>query len=112
MRRIAILAEGALGWHSSKTAIGVMREAFDMGISIPQQLSVIGFDDVRLAQFVIPPLTTVQMSQTEIARLAFKALISEMERESPSPTGTEYVLETNLVLRKSTALASHLRTKL
>ena len=82
-----------------------MREAFDMGISIPQELSVIGFDDVRLAQFVTPPLTTIQMSQTEIARLAFKALISEMERDEPSTTGTEYLMQTNLVLRNSTALA-------
>jgi DNA-binding LacI/PurR family transcriptional regulator len=102
----------AIMCSNDMTAIGVMREAFDMGISIPQELSVIGFDDVRLAQFVIPPLTTIQMSQTEIARLAFKALISEIDREAPSPNGTEYVLETNLVLRKSTALASHLKTKL
>jgi len=87
------------------TAIGVMREAFDCGISIPQELSVIGFDDVRLSQFIIPPLTTVQMSQSEIARLAFKALITEVERDDPAPSGTEYLVQTNLVLRKSTALA-------
>jgi DNA-binding LacI/PurR family transcriptional regulator len=88
------------------TAIGVMREAFDCGIAIPQELSVIGFDDVRLAQFIIPPLTTIQMSQTEIAKLAFKALLTEVERKTPSPTGTEYPLNTDLVLRNSTALAS------
>jgi LacI family transcriptional regulator len=87
------------------TAVGVMREAFDLGISVPQDLSVIGFDDVRLTQFVIPPLTTVRMSQTELAKLAFQALLTEVERDVPSPTGTEYVLETDLVLRKSTALA-------
>jgi len=87
------------------TAVGVMREAFDYGISIPQELSVVGFDDVRLAQFIIPPLTTVQMSQTELAKLAFKALLTEVEREIPSPNGTEYVLNTDLVLRRSTALA-------
>ena len=60
---------------------------------------------MRLAQFVIPPLTTVRMSQTEIANLAFKALLAEVERNAISPTGTEYVLETDLVLRESTALA-------
>jgi LacI family transcriptional regulator len=87
------------------TAIGVMREAYDYGISIPQELSVIGFDDVRLAQFMIPPLTTIQMSQTELARLAFKALLTEVEREEPNPSGTEYFLDTALILRKSTALA-------
>ena len=86
------------------TAIGVMREAYERGIPIPQELSVIGFDDVRLAQFIIPPLTTVRMSQTELARLAFKALLAEVEDKTQSKSGAEYVLETDLVLRKSTSL--------
>jgi DNA-binding LacI/PurR family transcriptional regulator len=46
------------------------------------------------------------MSQTELAKLAFKALLTEVNRDSPSANGTEYTLETDLVLRKSTALAS------
>jgi len=87
------------------TAIGVIREAYEYGIPVPQSLSVVGFDDVRLAQFITPPLTTIRMSQSELARLAFKALITEVERESPSEHGTEYLLDTDLVLRKSTALA-------
>ena len=86
------------------TAIGVMRRSHDAGISIPRELSVIGFDDIRLAQFVIPPLTTVQMSQAELARLAFNALMTDVEREVPIPSGSEYVLKTNLVLRESTSL--------
>jgi len=65
---------------------------------------VIGFDDIRLAQFMIPPLTTIQMSQSEIARLAFDALMADVQRETPAPNGTEYVLRTNLVLRESTQL--------
>jgi LacI family transcriptional regulator, galactose operon repressor len=87
------------------TAIGVIREAYERGVSVPQELSVVGFDDIRLSRFFIPPLTTIQMSQVEIARLAFKALVTEVERETPSSKGTEYVLNTDLVLRKSTALA-------
>ena len=43
-----------------------------LGIGIPSDLSVIGFDDIRLAQFVLPALTTVQMSQADLARLAFQ----------------------------------------
>ena len=46
------------------------------------------------------------MSQSELARLAFHALLSEVERETPSPNGTEFVLKTNLVLRESTGLLS------
>lgn len=87
------------------TAIGFMREAYEQDIQIPDDLSVIGFDDIRLAEFTIPPLTTVQMSQTELARIAFHALLSEVQRESPSLERTEYELTTNLVLRRSTALA-------
>jgi LacI family transcriptional regulator len=58
------------------TAIGVMREAYDQNIKIPTDLSVIGFDDIRLAEFTIPPLTTVQMSQMELAKIAFHALLT------------------------------------
>jgi len=87
------------------TAIGVMREAYDCGIGIPQDLSVVGFDDIRLAHFIIPPLTSIEMSQVELAKLAFKALINEVERDATAPANSEYTLTTNLVLRRSTALA-------
>ena len=88
------------------TALGVMRHSYEVGIRIPQDLSIIGFDDIHLAQFVLPALTTVQMSQSELARLAFNALLSEVERGTPSPTRMEYVLTTELVLRESTRLLS------
>jgi LacI family transcriptional regulator len=87
------------------SAAGVIREAYARRISVPDQLSVIGFDDVRMAQFVVPPLTSIRISQGEMGRLAFKALLSELEREQPSPNSTEHILSTDLVLRASTALA-------
>jgi LacI family transcriptional regulator len=92
----------ALLCSNDLTAIGVMRQAFELGIPVPQQLSIVGFDDTRLADFMIPPLTTVQMSQKELATLAFRALFEEVKREIPSPEGTEYHLRTQLVLRSST----------
>jgi LacI family transcriptional regulator len=88
------------------TAIGVMRRCHEEGIVIPRDLSVVGFDDIRMARFMLPPLTTVQMSQAELARLAFHALLADVQRENGAPsTGTEYFLKTNLVLRESTGLA-------
>jgi LacI family transcriptional regulator len=92
------------------TALGVMHECYEQGIEIPKSLSVVGYDDIRFAGFMLPPLTTVQMSQTELARLAFRALLAEVEREQPALNGTEYILETNLVIRRSTALAPSGRT--
>ncbi|MGB7284665.1 MAG: LacI family DNA-binding transcriptional regulator [Candidatus Acidiferrum sp.] len=92
----------ALMCSNDMTAIGVMRQAFDLGIAVPLELSIIGFDDTRLADFMIPPLTTIQMSQADLATLAFNALLKEVKRDAPSPNGTEYVLKTHLILRKST----------
>jgi len=87
------------------TAIGVLREAYERNLRIPEDLSVVGFDDIRLAEFTIPPLTTIRMSQTELAGIAFKALLHEAERESAPHEPREYELNTQLVLRRSTMLA-------
>jgi DNA-binding LacI/PurR family transcriptional regulator len=95
----------AIMCSNDMTAIGVMREAYNYPIKIPHELSVIGFDDIRMAQFMIPPLTTVQMSQTELASIAFNALMTEVSRETPTKGKTEYLLGTNLILRNSTAMA-------
>jgi LacI family transcriptional regulator len=86
------------------TAIGVMRKSYAKGIVIPRDLSVIGFDNIRITQYTTPPLTTIDMSQTELARISFNALLADVRRESPNAKGTEYVLKTSLVLRESTAL--------
>ena len=91
------------------TAIGVMRESYGKKIPIPGELSVIGFDNIHLAQYILPPLTTVEMSQAQLGRLAFQALLSDARREAPNPKGSEYVLKTSFVLRDSTALNSQKR---
>src|ERR1700720_4964464 len=86
------------------TAMGVMHKSYAEKIVVPQDLSVIGFDNIRISQYILPPLTTVEMSQAELGRMAFQALLEDVQRETPNPKGTEYVLKTNLVLRESTAL--------
>ena len=91
------------------TAIGVMRKSYEAHIAIPGELSVIGFDNVHLSQYILPPLTTIEMSQAELGRLAFRALLNDVQRQKPNPQGTEYVLKTNFVLRDSTAMNPHKR---
>jgi LacI family transcriptional regulator, galactose operon repressor len=95
----------AVACSNDMTAIGVMREAYEHNIKIPDDLSVVGFDDIHLAEFTIPPLTTVRMSQKELAKIAFQALLNEVECEPSSRERHEYELNTSLVLRRSTALA-------
>jgi len=90
------------------TAIGVMRQAYEQSIKVPEELSVVGFDDIRLSEFTIPPLTTIQMSQHELAKIAFQALLTEIE-EPALEEHRQYDLTTNLILRRSTALAPVLK---
>jgi LacI family transcriptional regulator len=105
LARLASLAQRPTGILCSNdmTAVGVMREAYGRGIVIPRELSVIGFDDIRLAEFTTPPLTTVRMSQKLLAEYAFQALRSEVEGKDKSTNGKEVELETGLILRGSTA---------
>jgi LacI family transcriptional regulator len=87
------------------TALGVMREAYEQNLRIPDDLSVVGFDDIHLTEFTIPPLTTVQMSQHDLAEIAFSALLHAVESGSSSLKRRNYELVTRLVLRRSTAMA-------
>ena len=105
LTRLAELPERptAVLCSNDMTAIGVLRQAYKRGVATPQELSVIGFDDIRLAQFTIPPLTTVRMSQQGLAELAFNALLHHVETDTSF--SEEYVLTTDLVLRHTTAFA-------
>jgi LacI family transcriptional regulator len=86
------------------TAMGVTRKCHAEKIVIPEELSVIGFDNIRITEYMTPPLTTIEMSGTELARIAFQALLQDVRREKPNPKGTEYALKTTFVLRETTAL--------
>jgi LacI family transcriptional regulator len=99
-----VLRPTAVLCSNDMTAIGVMRQAYELGLNIPRDLSVIGFDDIRLARFLIPPLTTVQMSQTRLAELAFHALLSAADPSDDTPA-PEHRLETCLIYRRSTGPA-------
>ena len=82
-------------------AIGVMSAALKLGLHIPADLSVIGFDDVRLASFANPPLTTIVQPKYEIGVIATTMLLERMhDLEMPA---RRRVFETNLLLRQSTA---------
>jgi DNA-binding LacI/PurR family transcriptional regulator len=64
------------------TAIGVMRGLHAMGRIVPGDVSVIGFDDIEVAAFVEPPLTTVRQPKAQMGRLAMDAVLSHLETTS------------------------------
>jgi DNA-binding LacI/PurR family transcriptional regulator len=88
------------------TAIGVLRAAQDLHVNIPKDISVVGFDDIDAAQFTTPALTTVRISQIDIANAAFDALLNASANKSSAPSHERSVIKTNLVLRASTAIAA------
>ncbi len=82
------------------TAIGVLHKLYRAGLRVPDDLSVIGFDDIRIAQVTIPPLTTIQMSCFELARAAVTALRAHVE--AGGEPKRQYKINTHLVVREST----------
>lgn len=60
-------------------AIGAMKLLRDKGLSVPSDVSIIGFDDIDLAEFVTPPLTTIRQNKQELGRKAADALLSLIE---------------------------------
>src|SRR5262245_42753128 len=81
--------------------MGAMSAWEEAGVKSPEDVSVIGFDDIFFAQLARPPLTTVSIPREQLGEMAFKAL-SKMSR-SKRGMGVEYRIETQLVIRKSTA---------
>ena len=82
------------------TAIGVLHRAYDGGIRVPGELSVVGFDDIQIAEYSQPALTTVAVPSTEIGKMAFQALWTMLR--APGTAGTEVRVPTQLVTRQST----------
>jgi DNA-binding LacI/PurR family transcriptional regulator len=81
-------------------ALGVYEAARRKGLRIPQDLSVIGFDDVEYARWCGPPLTTVQQPLTDMGAAAAGMVVQLAAGEQPEQTRVE--LATKLIVREST----------
>jgi DNA-binding LacI/PurR family transcriptional regulator len=85
------------------TAIGVLHGLHRASHFVPHDVSVVGFDDIHLAQFMLPPLTTVQMSCKHLATAAVQALRAGIEVDHPQVQQLEWKIPTKLVVRQSTS---------
>ncbi len=79
-------------------AVGVCRQLYDMGLSVPADVSVTGFDGIQLGEFAVPSLTTVHVPRDLIGRSMFDSLTLEMQAH-------EIVIEPVLAIRESTGPA-------
>jgi LacI family transcriptional regulator len=88
--------------HNDIMAIGAMKAFSEAGLRVPEDVSLVGFDDIALASYVRPPLTTVSNPKHQMGRAAAELLLRLLSREvaqwsAPSP------LPVHLVVRESTA---------
>jgi LacI family transcriptional regulator len=82
------------------TAVGAMRELRERGIRVPQDMSVTGFDNVKLSEFCFPALTTVHIPRERIGHIICDRLIPDASK--PEPSEHEIVIDPEFVLRDST----------
>ena len=84
---------------SDTLALGAMAAARDMGVRIPEDVSVAGFDDIEVASYSNPPLTTVRVPAYDIGKIAFRILLDMVN--SRNNEVQRYCLDTSLIIRGS-----------
>jgi DNA-binding LacI/PurR family transcriptional regulator len=106
MRRLLALSPRptALVASNDLTAFGALHAISGAGLRVPEDISIVGFDDIELCQVTQPPLTTIRLSRRELGEIAFEALHTIIR--GTSKTGHEYRVDTRLVVRNSTRKSS------
>jgi len=97
----------AIVCSNDMTAIGVQHALFEAKLKVPDDFSLVGFDDIHLAEYTIPPLTTVRMSCKDLALAAVNSLIANMEPQpdaAASHTASRTSINTRLIVRQTTGL--------
>ena len=83
------------------TALGAVRAATEAGLRVPEDVSVTGFDDIQLARYLHPPLTTLRQDKASLGSEAARSLLRHVDREEDVPTVVTRPVE--LIVRGSTA---------
>ncbi len=88
------------------TAIGAMGAIFEHGLRIPEDISVIGFDDIQLSAYTNPSLTTLRLPRKDLATAAFRNLYEARESAAGKlRPGEDHIFQPELIVRQSTAPA-------
>ena len=85
-------------------AIGLIHAAYELGVAVPDQLSIAGFDDIPFASATVPGLTTVRMPMTEIVAAGVELAVGDGAWSSNDGGGPpRVVFKPKLIVRRSTA---------
>ena len=84
---------------SDTVALGAMNILYEKGVSVPDELAIVGFDDIALARYVIPPLTTVHLPAYSLGLGAASMLIQQINNEEIE--SNQILLQTRLIIRES-----------
>src|SRR5207248_8861275 len=89
--------------QSDLLALGAIAELQANGLSVPGDVSVIGYDDIPVAQYMTPALTTIRQPMHEVGAQAVKLLAEELAKPSPSarPRRRHQLVDVSLVVRDS-----------
>lgn len=88
------------------SAMGAIRALREAKLRVPQDVSVIGFDDIQSAAYQNPALTTVRQPLREMGRIAAETLLRRIRRSGPDSHGGEIMVEPKLIVRETTCLAA------
>ncbi|GAA3908946.1 MULTISPECIES: ribose operon transcriptional repressor RbsR [Gibbsiella] len=103
MKQLLALAEPphAVFAGNDAVAVGVYQVLFQAGLRVPQDIAVMGYDDIELAKYLAPPLTTIHQPKDSLGELAVDALINRLQ--NPEREAQVLVLTPELVVRASVA---------
>jgi LacI family transcriptional regulator len=101
MHQLLALAEppSAVFAGNDVSAVGVYQALYRAGLTVPQDISVVGYDDIELAQYLTPPLTTIHQPQEDLCRQAVDTLLDRIQGADDAPRIIS--LEPTLILRES-----------
>jgi DNA-binding LacI/PurR family transcriptional regulator len=96
-----LLAAGATAvfCYNDRTAIGLLAACYKRDLCVPEDLSIIGFDDIDMAAYTIPPLTTIRQPRFELGQRAMQMMLNLLNGQEPE----NQILPGELVVRQTTA---------
>jgi LacI family transcriptional regulator len=81
-------------------AIGAIKAVYEAGLNVPNDISIVGFDDIEISKYINPPLTTIKASIIDSADMGVRKIVDMIEKKNE--LSARYIMKTELIIRNST----------